>query len=153
MTELTPVQAWRKPREEGIEFHFPSGNIARVRPVNTDTFLALGEVPDMLTGLVAKLIGGHASLETMKASEYAKSLRVLNIFVRTSFVWPRVVETPADITDPENEIALEDICDEDKQTLFVFLGRPAQALESFRPIENQLVERVVGSEGDESNAE
>lgn len=153
MSELTPVQAWRKPREEGVVFHFPSGNVARVRPVNTDTFLALGEVPDMLTGLVAKLIGGHASLETMKASEYSKSLHVLNIFVRTSFVWPRVVEKPEDIKDPVNEIALADICDEDKQTLFVFLGRPAQALESFRPITNESLERVVSSEGDESDTE
>lgn len=149
-TQLTPIELWRKPREEGVLFHFPSGRKGLVRPVSVDTFLKLGRIPDMLTATVAALINQSASLDTLPVGEYAQSLEMINIFVEESMVWPRVVK---EVKDADNEILIADMPDVDKNALFSHLGAPASLLESFRPEPEEPLASVDGEQGDEKAAE
>lgn len=139
-TGVTSAAEWRKPREEGVEFHFPSGQRAKVRPVNTDTFIKLGRIPDILSPIVSKAISGELDMNNLTLQELADLTEIYNIFCKTCFVYPRVVD---EVQDPENEITPDDIPDFDKVTIFQFMGAPARTLESFRPFEEKPVDSVV----------
>lgn len=149
---LTSVREWHQARVNGVPFHFPSGRVSLVRPVSLKGFLKAQQIPDMLTSVVSQFINGSASLETIPVTEYTKSLEIIDSFIMDAFVWPKVVETPDEISDPDNEIAVEDISDVDKQTLFQFLGAPASALESFRPEPIKPVADMVNGQGDKKDA-
>ena len=144
--QITPAAEWRRPRQEGVIFHFPSGMKAKVRPVNTDTFIRVGNVPDLLTALVGSITdsGTGENLTRMAAQEADKQMQIFNAFCVTCFVEPRCV-----YGDPnEDEISVDDISDEDKQQLFTYLGKPASALASFRPEQEKPVVSVVGQPSD-----
>lgn len=143
--KATPASEWRKAREEGVLFHFPSGMTAKVRPVNVDTFIKLGEVPDMLTTLVSKLTDTSAAtgLSKITADDYMKTLGVYNAFCITCFIEPKCVAT----NPKDNEISVDDISDTDKQTLFQFLGAPASALARFPGVQEDSVDSVVSEQG------
>lgn len=141
---FTPAREWRKGREEGVTFHFPSGFEAIVRPVNVDTFIVIGNVPDVLSAIVSQMISGNAASLIETQENQQKMYDIYNAFCKASFIKPRVVDTAADITDTDNEICLEDISDTDKQTLFQFIGAPASLLAQFRPLSQDTVDDLVG---------
>lgn len=145
----TSAKDWRKAREEGIIFHFPSGMKAVVRPVNVGTFIKLGNIPDILSAVVQKLISQEPDMANTSLEEMSKMQEVYDIFCKTCFVMPRVVDT---IKDPDTEILAEDISDVDKQTLFQFLGAPASTLASFRYLPQNVVADLVGSQSDPKSA-
>lgn len=154
---------WREPRRLGIPIELPSGNIARLRPVEPQALLKQGEIIDILTPLVAKMLfqGADASAETIAqvlgdaadgegASGYAEALakladleRVCDIVCKAAFVAPRVVDEP----QAENEIAPDDIELADKIHVFTLALRGAAALRHFRYEPNGDVESVPNSEG------
>lgn len=149
---VTPASAWRKPRIEGVLIELPdSGMVAKVRPVNVDTFIRVGHVPDALTVLVGKLTGGEGELNKMTNDDYLKLLDTYSAYAITCFVEPRVVE--ADVEPGEGEISVDDISDEDKRFLFQFMGRPAATLASFRPEQEKPVDNLERIESDAPSAE
>lgn len=145
----TSGKEWRRAREEGVLFHFPSGMIARVRPVNLDTFIRYGSIPDVLSGIVSQLVSGGVDPSKMTGDEYLKLMELQNVFCQTCFIEPRVVMQPAG----DDEIGVEDISDEDKGILFAFLGRPASELSSFRPVQAVPVDAVHNEQGGGTPAE
>lgn len=148
-TAPTSADKWREAREKGVLFHFPSGFTALIRPVNVGTFIRLGRIPDVLTGLVSQLINGQVadvnSIETMRNLS-----EIYDIFCETCFVSPKVVK---ELSGAPDEILAEDIADTDKQTLFALMGSPASALARFRTESAQPVDAVVGQSGGASSTE
>jgi hypothetical protein len=133
---VTSGKEWRKPREEGIEITFPSGNTARIRPVGSEWFLAQGNIPDLLTPIIAAEAEGRDWMTDEKAvsslAELGKSLDFLNSMIKAFFVSPKVVENP----QSDDEISPADVEYQDKLALMNFIGAPAVALRTFR--ENQI---------------
>lgn len=140
---------WREPRRQGIPVQLPSGNIARLRPVEPQRLLAQGEIIDILTPLVAQMLlqGADASLATIEAvigdvagaeadsaqlQEAAKKLadleRVCDIVCKAAFVEPAVVDNP----QGDNEMAPDDIELQDKIHVLTLALRGAAALRHFR---------------------
>lgn len=147
---ITPASEWRRPSIEGVVFHFPSGHTAKVRPVNTDTFIRLSQIPDMLTSLVGALIdnGSEQSMQVSAVQNAQKQMDIFNAFCVTALVEPRCV-----MSNPQDgEISVDDISDEDKQKLFEFLGKPASALASFRPKQENPVDNMERVESDPASA-
>lgn len=141
----TSAALWRKPHEEGVLFHFPSGMIARVRPVNMGTFLSHGSIPDMLSGIVSRLISGQLNdtQTELSVDEFRQLNQLQDTFCKSCFIEPQVVD---EITDPNTQITPAHIDDNDKATLFAFLGRPAAELASFRPAAVESMAGVLDSE-------
>jgi len=148
--QVSSVREWHRARVDGIMFQFPSGLIARVRPMNMSAFLKIGNIPDMLTHIVAKMVNGTVNIESMAKDDYLKSLELMDAFTKAAFIEPVVVDV---VKDESKEIQIDDISDVDKQTLFSFIGAPASLLESFRPFQEQPVADMVSSEGDTPDAE
>ena len=148
---VTPASEWSKARKEGVLVQFPeSGMIAKVRPVNTDTFIRIGKVPDALTMTVSTLTSGTSDNTKLTGDDYLKLLDMYNGFVETCFVEPKVVGVG--IEPKEGEISVDDVSDSDKQFLFQFMGRPASLLESFRPGQEQPVDDLVSGESNSASA-
>ena len=174
MTKLlraTSGAAWREPRQAGIPVQLPSGNIARLRPVEPQALLKQGEIIDILTPLVAKMLfqGADASAETIAqvigdatagtddnpaqlqeaATRLADLERVCDIVCKAAFVDPRVVDDP----QAENEIAPDDIELADKVHVFTLALRGAAALRHFRYEPSADVESVPDEQGQPQPAE
>lgn len=171
LLRATAGSAWREPRQAGVPVQLPSGNIARIRPVEPQALLKQGEIIDILTPLVAKMLfqGADASAETIEAiignamqpaddnpdelKETAAKLadleRVCDIVCKAAFVDPRVVDDP----QAENEIAPDDIELADKIQIFTLALRGAAALRHFRYEPNGNVEPVLDEQGQPQSAE
>lgn len=165
LLRATAGRAWREPRQQGILVALPSGNIARLRPVEPQALLKQGEIIDILTPLVAKILfqGADASLATIEQvigdatadadgspeqlketiAKLADLERVCDIVCKVAFVEPRVVDDP----QTENEIGLDDIELADKIHVFTLALRGAAALHHFRYEPNADVEPVPDEQG------
>src|SRR5690606_11118081 len=110
-----------------------SGNVARIRPENTDTFIKAGHIPNSLIPVVEDLfINGSSAPQRKTVDDYlAQDVAILNAFIKTCFVEPRVVD---EVTDPDREITPADVSDADKNDLMSYLGRPASELARFHPL-------------------
>ncbi len=148
----TPAEVWRKPQVEGVLLKLPSGNYASIRPVGVDTFLAGAEIPDILTPVVADLISSEKGIRLgdVPISQYMIMMKLFNGFCKSCFVSPSIVD---EITDPETQILITDVSENDKAFVFQFLGQPARALESFRRQQEESVANMVGGEGDRTVTE
>lgn len=170
LLRATAGSAWREPRQAGVPVQLPSGNIARLRPVEPQALLKQGEIIDILTPLVAKMLfqGADASAETIAqvigdatagddnpaqlqeaATRLADLERVCDIVCKTAFVDPRVVDDP----QAENEIAPDDIELADKVHVFTLALRGAAALRHFRHEPNGDVGLVSNGEGQPQQAQ
>lgn len=150
MTHNSGIE-WRKARTEGIEFKFPSGMVAYVKPVGVDLFLKLGRVPDFLTpALIEALeIGKSAIPERKTLADELDWIKFVDSVTELAFVHPRVVAEPTG----EDEITLEDVEWGDKLALVELLGAPRRKLESFRPQPGGDVPGVGGGAGPTAAAE
>ena len=170
LLRATTGATWREPRQQGVPVQLPSGNIARLRPVEPQRLLAQGEIIDILTPLVAKMLfqGADASAETIAqvlgdaagdgdnvaqlqdaAGKLADLERVCDIVCKAAFVDPCVVDEPT----AANEIGPDDIELADKVHVFTLALRGAAALRHFRYEPNADVESVPDEQGDAQPAE
>lgn len=135
----------RRTREEGLEITLPSGLSARIRAVGVDTFLMSGHIPDSLTPIIAEAVNtGIAQLPELDTVQATRDyLQLLDALAKTAFVSPKVVDRP----QADNEISPEDIDVGDKMWVLGFLGRPADALKSFRQEQTANVAGVGDAEG------
>jgi hypothetical protein len=127
--------------KDGKEILLPSGLSVRLRPVSVSTFIHAGMIPDQLTPLVARIVSGQRVMLTPE--EQLSQLDILDAFVKTCIVWPRIVDTP---TDLDNEISTAMLDEDDKAFIFNFLGMPASTLASFRREEEEPVDGVLRGE-------
>lgn len=149
----TSGRDWRaksaKIRQEGIEVPLPSGMVARVRNVPIAMFLLEGGIPDSLTPLVAEVISGkemkEGSIPPQKLLQ--ANTEMLRAITRLSFVSPKIVASPVS----DDEISIDDVDEEDMQTLMGLLGLPARRLHDFRQKQEGIVERIRAIEGDKQS--
>jgi hypothetical protein len=143
---MTPwtIAEWRKAHLEGVELQLPSELVVRVRPVNVATFLRAGRIPDQLTPVIGKLLGGIENVAVTSIEDMLAQMDLLDAFAETCIVTPRVVRGPE---CGEDEITLDMLSDVDKQFLFGFIGRPASELARFRPEPKDSVDDLVGEPG------
>lgn len=162
----TPGSEWRSIRELGVPIELPSGMIANLRPVRPDRLAAQGEVLDILTPLVHKMLfeGADASADLIAEAigetiepkstdpadmrqaigNLANIERVCDIVCKAAFVSPVIVDDPRG----DDEISLEDLDLPDKVHVFTLALRGAAALNHFRYEPQADVEPVPDSEGD-----
>lgn len=59
----TPAHAWKgKVEVEGTDLALPSGNVARVKPLSPQAFLASGMIPDPISAMIKKAIASKQGL-------------------------------------------------------------------------------------------
>lgn len=148
---ITGARGWAKPYTEGVVFHFPSGNKAIVRPVNMDSFILYGGIPDSLTPLVVKMINNEPmDKDQLTREEFLAACELQDVFCMTCFIAPRVVK---EVKNADEEITPAMISDMDKAALFGLMGAPASALADFRPFTFNTLGDMVGEQGDTPSAE
>lgn len=152
--QVTLGTHWRKPREEGYIITLPSGYAARLRPVQLDVMLATGDIPDILTPLVGKMLYEGADLDDAAELESliestAGMAELMGAVVRAAVIEPRIVDAP----EQEDEIALEDISFEDRMVIFSLAIQPTRVLEKFCDQQGRDVEAVPDGENDGEPAE
>lgn len=144
--ELQPSsgKAWRK-ENEGVLIELPSGKRAVVRGVTIQLLVRLGRIPDGLTPLVADIMLGKADEfpAPTNADELKTRFEFIDAVCATAFVKPRIVDKPK----TDDEIALSDVEDIDREYVFDFLGRSTRELENFRHQQTDDVESLVSTEG------
>lgn len=148
----TGGKEWRAPREEGYVKQLPSGNVARLRPVTPDQLLTTGEVPDILTPLVVRMLfeGADGSeltqlTDPQKLVENAGATVVLfNTICRLAFVEPRIVANP----QGDDEISIDDVPLLDRSFVFSLCTQPAEVLRDFMFPAATTVETLPDGQGD-----
>jgi len=132
----TSAKQWRKAREEGIEYEFPSGNVARIRPIEVDFFFRVGHIPTPLVDVVSKIINGQTQRLTIPATEQVEQTKewimFLNELCHYAFVSPSARLEDGDEPMGEDEISVDDISYSDKIRLYMFFAQPAVILQRFR---------------------
>lgn len=151
MNKFKPTSgaSWRKDREEGELIELPSGNLARLRAVSPLALVASGNIPDMLTPLVAQVLsqGVDATQETIDrviagiesentgapdvAEAFAGLKRMTSAFdaiCAAVFVSPRIVEQPT----ADDEISADDLDLADKLHAVHIATQPLEVLRRFR---------------------
>ena len=167
MNKFKPTSgaSWRKAREEGELIELPSGNLARLRAVSPLALVASGEIPDMLTPLVAQVLsqGVDATQETINRviagiesddseapdvrEAFAGLKRMTSAFdaiCAAVFVSPKVVENPTG----DDEISPDDLDLADKLHAVHLATQPLAVLQRFRYEPPADVAVVHDSEGD-----
>lgn len=148
---------WRAAREQGYLKQLPSGNWARLRPVSPDLLLSTGDLPDMLTPLVVKMVfEGSDGQEVDRLtdpqqmiSQAADTVQLFNTVCRLAFLAPRIVDDP----QAEDEISIEDIDLADRGFVFQLVTQPAEVLRRFRLEPAGDVAAVSDGQGDGDAAE
>lgn len=142
---VTSGKEWRKAREEGIPFDFPSGNKANLRPIEADFFVRVGRIPDVLAPLVNEMISGQdyeIKMPPMEELEKKKEwVEFLNELCTYAFVSPKVVAAP----QAEDEISVDDLSYVDKYFVFTKFSLPAHRLRGFRQAQAESVAVVEPS--------
>lgn len=148
----TSGKEWRQPREEGYEKMLPSGKVARLRPVSPDQLIASGDVPDILTPLVLKMLyhGSDGSELTQLVTSSEESLAhargtmtLINAVCRAALVQPRIVDNP----QADDEINIDDVEVLDRYFVFQLATQPAEVLRDFMFPETGAVATVPDGEG------
>lgn len=150
---VTSAFEWRSPYEQGVKIRLVSGNIARIRPVNLDTFIQSGYIPNNLLPLIEEMFINTQTDTSKKITldEYLdEHLVILNAFCKTCFVEPEVVD---EITDPQRQITPAQISNDDKQDLIAFLGRPARVLAEFHPLTQKSLVNLADQSGAAASTE
>src|SRR5580765_7201439 len=126
----TSALTWKKPYVEGELVEFPSGNVARLKPMSLDTLIRLGRVPNVLLGLVASDLIGKTDDETPLSDEEVTSelVRMMDTLALTMFLEPRVVEE----NPGSAEISVDMVSMTDKQFLMELVLDGSHKLRSFR---------------------
>jgi hypothetical protein len=148
----TAGSAWRQPRTEGYVKQLPSGNVARLRPVSPDQLLTTGEVPDILTPLVVRMLfEGADGSELSQLSDPSAvvqnagaTVQLFNTICRLAFVEPRIVADP----QGDDEISINDVPLLDRGFVFQLVTQPAEVLRDFMFPESGTVAAVPDGEGD-----
>lgn len=143
---LTPTSGavWRQPREQGYTVTLPSGNVATLRPVALDSLLAAGEIPDLLSPVVAKTLWAETEPAALaEQGELAKGfLELIALVVPLAMMEPIVVNEPR----ADNEIALDDIELADKVGIFNLATGGASVLKSFLAEETKRLDAISDRE-------
>jgi hypothetical protein len=145
---ITSGHQWRKRREEGVEFQFPTtGNVCRIRPLDMDFFIKEGKVHNLLEstafeGLTEKNVTDYTEDEI---TAFKSTLEFLDKVVTHCFVSPRIVENPT----ADDEISLADLTLDEKYLVFALLATPGASLDSFRPQQKSDVGLVLTPKDDE----
>ncbi|MCB0184342.1 MAG: hypothetical protein KDE31_08760 [Caldilineaceae bacterium] len=161
----TPGIDWRKPRVEGYMQQLPSGNWARLRPVAPEALIVSGNIPDVLTPLVSRMLyeGIDKTAETLEQAlsgteagdvdmdKVTTALKRMGEMVDAfdavcvaAFVSPRIVAEP----DADDEIAIDDLTLNDKLHVFYLATQPAEVLRFFRYEPPADVAAVANEPGD-----
>jgi len=166
LLSATSGAQWRGVRTQGVPIELPSGNIAHLRPVPPEKLAQEGEILDILTPLVARMLfaGADATAETiaqtlgmvaateegatpetlkLAAGDLAQIERVCDLVCKAAFVTPLIVDDP----QAEDEISLEDLDLADKVHVFTLALRGAAALQHFRYEPKATMEPVPDGEG------
>lgn len=145
------AEEWRKAREQGLPYQFPSGLEADIRPVEIDFFILHEEIPDLLAPLINEIISGKPyKMDLPPMEELEKKtewLKFLNDLCKFAFVNPQCVEKAAGEKLGATEITAADVPYVDKYALFLKFANPSSRIKSFRKEQTESLETVGASSG------
>lgn len=153
--DLVPTSAtsWAAPYQEGVVVGFPSGNLARIRPITFETFLRIGHIPDPLTSFMIEIMdGGKYADGKLKMpdlhskQQWEEWFSLLNSICVSCFVEPQVV-LPSDDPLPPGSVITDMISYEDKLHLYACLGASIERLKAFFLRSAERVATVAASTG------
>jgi len=134
---ITSAIEWRKPRVEGFEFVFASGQTAFIRPIQVDFFFRVGHIPEPLVDVVLSALNNQSyRIEVPRAEQMVQMrewIAFLNELCHYAFVSPEVRLEEGDEPLGDNEITVDDISYQSKLQLYMYFTRPAEFLARFRP--------------------
>lgn len=129
-----------------IPLTLPSGIEIMARKVTLVDLFTAKQLPDSVSAVVAQMIAessaragkpaqsdqAGARIQAALTSDTANMLGTIDATVKMAFVEPRIVAT---VTDPDNEILLDDVDFADRQFVFAWCqgGEQATAAAAFRP--------------------
>lgn len=128
----TDALEWRKSREVGELVPLPSGNWARLRPVDLMKMIKQGTIPDLLSPIAAKTVWVEENTEEIgnsldMATQYYD---LVEIVVPCIFVSPEIVGSADELDD--NKILLDDVDQTDRVAAFNLAIAGVSAMRSFR---------------------
>ena len=125
---ITTASTWKYP--EYIA-ELPSGNVARLRPLNLAQCVLNGTVPNPLLGIVNKLIGQETDvIDQVQKEDPKKLILLMNWIVCQVMVEP--VAWDGEGEQPEGTISHDQIPDDDRTFVTAFAFRGVNALGKFR---------------------
>lgn len=119
-----------------IEEHtLPSGNVARLKPVDLLDLLALGAIPDTLTGQVDQLLeaGDKTGKTNIPLDRFKEFAQMISITACAAFVEPRLVADEDDEDLEENILFVGRVGTRDKIWVFEWSNGEANNVGPFRP--------------------
>jgi hypothetical protein len=133
---MTKAKAWYE--SQITEVTLPSGNTAHLRHVDLYDLVMQGNIPDALTGLVAKQLGLNKGEteppdETKKQLDSLKSYNdLLDVTALVSFVEPKLVKDEADEDLDNDKLWVGRLSVADKNMVFNWANGKAKHIEPFR---------------------
>lgn len=136
--KLTPPSEFRKLREAGYVVELEStGRVVKLRPVNPTRLLRSGDIPDHLSGAVAKLVWGGAEEDERSEAQKAQDwLAYLETIAQAALLYPRIGTEPLG----EDEIAIEDLTQGELIDIERHALKPLEAVRSFRDEQKRAVD-------------
>lgn len=115
----------RKTKVEGVLMELPSGNFATIRRPSIAELLKNGTIPNTLIGSALRQMSGKGATNQKEIKE---SIELVDFLLSLSFVEPQLVlENPN-----ESQISLDDLTDEDRGFVFMYVQQGVADLEKFR---------------------
>lgn len=135
----TAALEWRKSREVGELVPLPSGNWARLRPVDLMKMIKQGTIPDLLSPIAAKTIWVEENTEEIgnsldMATQYYD---LVEIVIPCIFVSPEIVNSVDELDD--NKILLDDVDQTDRIAAFNLAIAGVSAMRQFREQQAELM--------------
>ena len=143
---MTTGSAWRAQSTATAITTLPlSGLNVEVGRVHLDALLLAGQIPDVLTPVVADMLWSTIGQGQGKEAEIQGTkdfFELVNIVVKAALVNPRIVDTPT----ADDEIAITDIDFGDRLIIFQLARQPVSVLFRFRQGQAPTVDPVPESE-------
>ena len=148
----TTAVEWKKPREEGELVPLPSGNWARLRPVDLLKMVKMGRIPDLLSPIAAKAVWAEQNPEEIGDSlEMAMQYNdLMGVILPAVFIEPKVALPDTEPAD--DEIAIEDIELNDRMVAFNLAISGVSAMRQFRERQEEFMAVVSDSSQDGNTA-
>ncbi len=118
-----------KERTEGKILELSDGLFALVRRPSVNKLIASGHVPSDVAGV---LMSGNASGALKGTKEFSKLVELQQIVARHALVKPKVVEDGVKPDYDNDEIAIDDLMDDDLSKILLYVQSGVTDLAKFR---------------------
>lgn len=120
-------KAWEARKLKGVPLDLPSGATIKVVRPRFESWFGTAKLPAALASNVVKVFGTldldsmEKAMQELEVDEQNAIAKFMNDSVMAAVVEPRVVDKPENEIDPETEMALTEIGDEDRAWIMLWV--------------------------------